>query len=175
MPTRNRRAHAEGVVATRRAASVQPLSPSSPFPTACFLEVRDSRTCTSKAGRRQSMLTFCARCPALVERLLASGSARLGHLPGALRWLQKGPRLRPLLDGPGWSRTTARRFEGRQARRQKGKVPATNYIPRCNETQRFAGDRDEPVRASVRAPASGSRLQRASDGAWRARTATPAC
>jgi hypothetical protein len=57
------------------------------------------------------MLTFCARCPALVERLLASGSARLEHLPGALRWLQEGPRLRPLLDGPGWSRTTARRFE----------------------------------------------------------------
>src|SRR4029450_12933629 len=63
------------------------------------------------------MLTFCARCPALVERLLASGSARLDHLPGALLWLQEGPRLRPLLDGPGWSRTTARRFEGRRVER----------------------------------------------------------
>ena len=27
------------------------------------------------------MLTFCARCPALVERLLASGSAQLEHFP----------------------------------------------------------------------------------------------
>ena len=54
-------------------------------------------------------------------------------------------------NGPGCSRTTARRFEGRPAGRYKWKVPAPNDIGSCNETQRYAGGGDAPLRAVVRA------------------------
>ena len=73
------------------------------------------------------MLTFCARCPALVERLLASGSARLEHLPGALRWLQKGPRLRPLLDGPAHALTGLLAFMPDYSGRASPPPPASSF------------------------------------------------
>jgi SAM-dependent methyltransferase len=74
------------------------------------------------------------------------------------------PRLAGILvHGPGWSRTTARRFEVRPGSRQERKVPATNCIARCNKTQRFAGAGDKPVRAPVRAS---GRMRDRSLAAW---------
>jgi hypothetical protein len=72
-------------------------------------------------------------------RCRCCSTARLERNIRAHSWQQKGRISGLFADGPGWSRTTARRFEGRRIERFKRKLSATTYIPARDKMQRIAG------------------------------------